>query len=174
MEELLYNTDGTVDVEGTVEFRETRKVPPNPPPPAAREGLLDGKAIARIAVSECINSGSWFKQAVMQYLISCANQENGACYPSNATIARDLDCSEATVERATRWWREHGYKRHRFLTIAVRGRQRPDGTNESNAYHVGWLPLISAARDLHYRKRIRIMAKAIIEIEKERASAVTM
>ena len=27
--------------------------------------------------------------------------------------------------------------------IALKGRQKPDGTKESNAYHIGWLPLIS-------------------------------
>jgi hypothetical protein len=165
-EELLFDHDGEVDVESMVELRETRKVPPNPPPPAAKEDWLDGKALARLAVADCINSGSWLNQAVMQYLIDSANRKNGACYPSNGTIAEAICCTERSVQRATRWWRRHGYrvngKTIPFLSIAVKGRERPDGTKESNAYHVGWLPLIGYARDKHYRMRVRLHAAGIL------------
>jgi hypothetical protein len=162
-EDILFTSDGDVDVEAMREERLTRKVPPNPPPPAAREDWLDGKAIARIAVIGCIDSGSWKTAAVMDYLIDCANRKDGACYPSNATIAAVVNCSEATVERATRFWRRHGYRGQPFLRIAVKGRQRPDGANESNAYHIGWTPLIAYVRDHHYRARVRVQARAILK-----------
>jgi hypothetical protein len=169
-EEYMFDSDGNVDVEAMREWRETRKVPPNPPPKAAKKDWLDGKAIARIAVSDCINSGSWFNQAVMQYLIDCANRENGACYPSNATIAKAVRCSESSAQRATRFWRRHGHRVHGrirpFLSIAVKGRERPDGTKESNAYHIGWLALIAAARDLHHRFRVRLHSGAILKAER--------
>jgi hypothetical protein len=109
-EELLFDHDGEVDVESMVELRETRNVPPNPPPPAAKKDWLDGKVIAHLTVADCSNSGSWFNQAVMQYLIDSANRKNGACYPSNDTIAEAVGCTKRTVQRATRWWRRHGYR----------------------------------------------------------------
>jgi hypothetical protein len=165
-DELLFDENGDVDVEGMVEFRETRKVPPNPPPLAAREDWLDGKALARIAVSECINSNTWANAAVMLYLIDCASRDKGACYPSNATVAKAVNCSERSVRRATQWWRRHGCRvgdrTLPFLSIAVKGRTRPDGTKESNAYHIGWLPLIAVARHEHYRPRVRIHARGIL------------
>jgi hypothetical protein len=48
-EELLFDSDGDVDVEAMRDERETRHVPPNPPPPAAQPRWLDGKCIAQIA-----------------------------------------------------------------------------------------------------------------------------
>ena len=168
-EELLFDSDGSVDVEGMVLCRQTRNVPPNPPPRAVKDRWLDGKAIARIAVTECINSRSWHAQAVMGYLIDCANRKNGACYPSNETVARAVGCSERSVRRITRWWCHHGYpvngKTIPFLSIAVPGREKADGTKESNAYHIGWLALIAYARDHHYRLRVRRHAKAILDGE---------
>jgi Helix-turn-helix domain len=166
-EELLFDSDGTIDVEAMVECRETRNVPPNAPPPAAQQGWLDGKAIATLAVSDCIDSQSWLVQAVMRFLIDSANRKNGACYPSNDTIAKAVGCTQRSVQRATRWWRHHGYKVNGevlpFLSIAVKGREKPDGTKESNAYHIGWLPLIASARDRHYRLRVRRHAAAILK-----------
>ena len=111
-EELLFDHEGNVDVEAMRDERVTRNVPPNPPPRAAQPRWLDGKAIARLAVSDCINCGSWLNQAVMQYLIDCANRKNGACYPSNETIAQTIRCSVSTVKRATRFWRRNGYRLH--------------------------------------------------------------
>ena len=166
-EELLFDHEGEVDVEAMIELRDTRNVPPNPPPPAAQQRWLDGKAIASLAVSDCIDSRSWLVQAVMRFLIDSANRKNGACYPSNDTIAKAVGCTERTVQRATRWWRHHGYgvngKVLPFLSIAVKGRERPDGTKESNAYHIGWLPLIACVRDRHYRLRVRRHAAAILK-----------
>src|SRR4026207_59934 len=108
-EELLFDHEGEVDVEAMIELRDTRNVPPNPPPPAAQQRWLDGRAIASIAVSDCIDSGSWLVQAVMRFLIDSANRKNGACYPSNDTIAKAVGCAERTVQRATRWGRRSGY-----------------------------------------------------------------
>ena len=54
-EDLLFDSNGEVDVEGMIECRDTRKVPPNPPPLAAHKDWLDGKMIARLAVSDCID-----------------------------------------------------------------------------------------------------------------------
>src|ERR1044072_7450562 len=78
---LDFDGDGNVDVEAMRDERETRNVPPDPPPPAAQPRWLDGKCIAQIAVSECINCRSWHFQAVMRFLIDSANRKNGACYP---------------------------------------------------------------------------------------------
>jgi len=64
-EELMFDHEGKVDVEAMRDERITRNVPLNPPPPAAQPRWLDGKAIARLAVSDCINCGSWLNQAVM-------------------------------------------------------------------------------------------------------------
>jgi hypothetical protein len=169
-ENAVWTSDGSFDLEATIEearfARITRNVPPNPPPAAVRQGGLDGKAIARIAVSDCIDCGSWKNSAVMQFLIDSANRKNGACYPSNETIARATNCTERTVQRATRWWRRHGYeingKIAPFLSIAAKGQERSDGTKESNAYHIGWEPLIVCARNHHYRARVRVHAKAIL------------
>jgi Helix-turn-helix domain len=162
-EEYIFDSDGSVDVEAMREERETRKVPPNPPPQAAQNGWLDGKAIAGIAVSVCINCKTWINQAVMEYLIESANRKNGACYPSNATIAKHLRCDQRTVKRATRWWRSRGYKGVPFLKIAMKGRQKFDGTKESNAYHISWLTLIAVVAKYHYRKRVRRHAAAILQ-----------
>jgi hypothetical protein len=123
-EELLFDSAGNVDVEAMRDERETRNVPRNPPPPVAQPRWLDGKCIAQIAVSECINCRSWHVQAVMRFLIDSANRKNGACYPSNETIAAAVHCSERTVQRATRWWCGRAYKVNGeiipFLSIAVK------------------------------------------------------
>ena len=165
-EDLLFDAEGEVDVDGMIECRDTRNVPPNPPPPATRDNWLDGKVLASVAVYACINSGSWLNAAVMQYLIDCANRKNGACYPSFETISKAVICSESTVKRAIRWWCRHGQRvngqRMPFLRIVQRGRQKPDGTKESNAYHIGWLPLIAYAKQHHYRRRVRRHAAGII------------
>jgi AraC-like DNA-binding protein len=174
-EELLFDSDGNVDVEAIRDERETRNVPQNPPPTSAQPRWLDGKCIAQIAVSECINCRSWHVQAVMRFLIDSANRQNGACYPSNETIAQAVHCSERTIQRATRWWCGHAYRVNGemipFLSIAVKGRERSDGTKESNAYHIGWLPLIAFARDHHYRLRVRRHAAAILKTTNVRCVA---
>jgi Helix-turn-helix domain len=173
-EELLFDHEGNVDVEAMRDERISRNVPPNPPPPAAQPRWLDGKAIARLAVSDCINCGSWLNQAVMQYLIDCANRKNGACYPSNETIAEAVRCSLSTVKRAMRFWRRNGHRVHGitipFLRIALYGRSKRDGTKESNAYHIGWQALIAFARDYHYKLRVRVHAAAILRQKTEKVA----
>jgi hypothetical protein len=109
-EELQFTHDGEVDIEAMREDRPTRDVPPNPPPPAAQKGWLRGKTIAQLAVTQCLQSGTWLNQAVMSYLIDRANEKNGACYPSNATMAKDLRSAERSVRRATSFWRRRGYR----------------------------------------------------------------
>jgi len=49
-----------------------------------------------------------------------------------------------------------------FLCLARRGRRRPDGTTESNAYHIGWLPLIAIVADQHWNPKLRAEALAIL------------
>jgi hypothetical protein len=175
MEELIFDSDGEINVEAMRDERITRNVPPNPPPLAAQPRWLDGKCIAQIAVSECIDCRSWLVQAVMRFLIDSANRKNGACYPSNETIATAVRCTERTVQRATRWWCHHGYQVNGelipYLSIAVKGRERPDGTKCSNAYHIGWLPLIAYARDHHYRPRVKRHAAAIVKTSNVRCVA---
>jgi hypothetical protein len=143
--------------------RISRNVPPNPPPPAAQPRWLDR-----------INCGSWLNQAVMQYLIDCANRKNGACYPSNETIAEAVRCSLSTVKRAMRFWRRNGHRVHGitipFLRIALYGRSKRDGTKESNAYHIGWQALIAFARDYHYKLRVRVHAAAILRQKTEKVA----
>jgi Helix-turn-helix domain len=111
----------------------------------------------------------------MRFLIDSANRKNGACYPSNETIAGAVRCTGRTVQRATRWWRRHGYRVDGefmpFLSIAVKGRERPDSTKQSNAYHIGWLALIAYARDHHYRLRVRRHATAILKTRNVRCVA---
>jgi hypothetical protein len=49
-----------------------------------------------------------------------------------------------------------------FLRLARRGRRRPDGTKESNAYHIGWLPLIGVVAEQHWNPKLRAEALAIL------------
>ena len=49
-----------------------------------------------------------------------------------------------------------------FLQLARRGRRGPDGTRESNAYHVGWLPLIAVVAEQHWNRKVRDEAAAIL------------
>jgi hypothetical protein len=165
---------GEFDRRATIENRETlreegltRNVPPNPPPEAAEVNGLDGKTLARIAVYSVIDCGSWKSQSVMQYYIDAANRAKGLCYPSEDTTAKKARVNHRAVRRANRWWRNHGYivngKALPFLTIAVRGRQKPDGTRESNAYHIGWVPLIAIVRDTHFDERVRAEADAVLK-----------
>jgi hypothetical protein len=166
-EGTVYDSDGQVDVEATIEERRpARKIPPNPPPKAAREDGLDGKALARIAVYAVIDCGSWKNQAVMQFYIDSASRRKGLCFPSEATTARKTKVSCHAVRRANRWWRRHGYrvdgKTVPFLRIAARGRVKPNGIRESNAYHIGWLPLIAIVADNHFDEGVRAEATAIL------------
>lgn len=164
-EDLLFDPDGNVDVEGMIECRETRKVPPNPPP--RKIGKITAKTIARRVVSELIDPGSSKTVMVMLFYIDSANSKNGACYPSEETVARKLGFRNTkAVTRANRYWRFHGHKVNGellpFLTVAVKGRRRPDGTKESNAYHIGWLPLLASAADHHWCAEIRRAARAYV------------
>ena len=167
-EELIFDHEGNVDVEAIREERNTRNIPPNPPPPAAG-GKLDGKALARIAVYDLIDCGSWKKSAFMQHLIDCASRAKGLCFPSRATVARAKNFSVDTATRAVRWWTGHGYSVQGivkpFLRIAAAGRRKRDGTKEANAYHIGWLPLIALCADAHHDAKVRLAAKKIIARE---------
>ena len=49
-----------------------------------------------------------------------------------------------------------------FLRLARRGRRRPDGTKESNAYHIGWLPLIAVVAEQHWNPKLKAEALAIL------------
>jgi len=157
---------GYFDREATIEMREPRKdrVPPNPPP--KKVGKVDAKTIALIAVSDLIDCGSWKTAAVMRFYIDSANRLNGNCWPSEETVARKLGLRNTkVVSRANRWWRRYGYEVGDqvipFLCLARRGRRRPDGTKESNAYHVGWLPLIAVVAEQHWNRKVR--AEAAVE-----------
>jgi hypothetical protein len=167
-DEILWESGtGYFDREATIEWREPRKdrVPPNPPP--KKIGKVDSKTIALIAVSDLIDCGSWKTAAVMRFYIDTANRLNGNCWPSEGTVARKLGLRNTKViSRANRWWRRYGYEvGHQwipFLRLARRGRRRPDGTKESNAYHVGWLPLIAVVAERHWNPKLRAEADAIL------------
>jgi hypothetical protein len=74
MEDLIFDSNGEVDVEAMIDVRDTRNIPPNPPPEAVGKNRIDGKALANIAVSLLIDSGSWKHAAVMSLYIDCANR----------------------------------------------------------------------------------------------------
>jgi hypothetical protein len=137
---------GEFDREATIENREwlrdRKRIPPNPPP--KKVGKVDPKTIALCAVSDLIDCGSWKHAAVLRFYIDSANRGSGNCWPSEETVADKLRLRSAkAVSRANRWWRFHGYQVNGevvpFLRLARKGRRRPNGTRESNAYHVGWI-----------------------------------
>jgi hypothetical protein len=165
--ELIFDSDGEIDIEALREERHTRNIPPNPPPGPVKGSRLDGKTLANIAVCFLIDSGSWKKAAVMLFYIDCANRINGFCYPSEKTTAAALNFSERTVRRANKFWLSHGYRIEGitlpFLSVAAPGRIKKDGKKESNAYHIGWIPLIAVVRDRYlYKPRTRHVAAAIL------------
>ena len=103
----------------------------------------------------------------MRFYIDTANRLNGNCWPSEETVARKLGLRNTkAVSRANRWWRRYGYKVSDevmpFLRLARRGRRRPDGTKESNAYHIGWLPLMAVVAEQHWNPKLRAEALAIL------------
>lgn len=161
---------GDFDREATIDLREPRRdrVAPNPPP--KKVGRVDAKTIASIAVSDLIDCGSWKTAAVMRFYIDTANRLNGNCWPSEETVARKLGLRNTkVVSRANRWWRGYGYtvgnKLMPFLRLARRGRRRPDGTKESNAYHVGWLSLIAVVAERHWNPKLRAEAAGILRAD---------
>jgi hypothetical protein len=104
---------------------------------------------------------------VMRFYIDTANRLTGNCWPSEETVARNLGLRNTkAVSRANRWWRRHGFEVRSqlmpFLRLARRGRRRPDGTKESNAYHIGWLPLIGVVAEQHWNPKLRAEALAIL------------
>jgi hypothetical protein len=166
--EVAFDSNGEIDIDETrLSYRNSRNIPPNPPPRPVKGSRLDGKTLAAIAVNFLIDSGSWKNAAVMLFYIDCANRTNGFCYPSERTTAKALGFSERTVRRANRFWRTHGCSVNGFvlplLDIAAPGRIRPDGKKESNAYDIGWLPLIAVVRDrYHFKPKTRRAAAAIL------------
>jgi len=161
---------GYFDREATIDIREPRedRVPPNPPP--KKVGKVDSKTLAFSAVSDLIDCGSWKTAAVMRFYIDTANRLNGNCWPSEETVAGNLRLRNTkAVSRANSWWRHYGYTVDKqlmpFLRLARRGRRRPDGTKESNAYHVGWLPLIAMVAEQHWNSKFRAEAAAIVDAE---------
>src|SRR5262249_5200086 len=158
---------GYCDREATIELREPRKdrVPPNPPP--KKVGKVDAKTIALIAVSDLIDCGSWKTAAGMRFYIDSANRLNGNCWLSEEAVANKFGLRNSkAISRANRWGRGYGYKGSDqvipFLCLARRGRRRPDGTKESNAYHVGWLLLIAVVAEQHWNPKLRAEALAIL------------
>jgi hypothetical protein len=77
--DVAFSSDGEVDVEETRWLRNHRNIPPNPPPSRAHPSGMDGKALARIAVYDIIDSGSWKSQAVMQWYIDRSSRAQGLC-----------------------------------------------------------------------------------------------
>jgi hypothetical protein len=182
---LARTTDtGEFDREFTIENREWlrkdsggKRIAPNPPP--KKVGKVDPKTIALAAVSDVIDCGSWKHAAVLRFNIDSANRGSGNCWPSEETVADKLKLGNTkAVSRANRWWRFHGCtvegKVIPFLTLARKGRRRPDGTRESNAYHVGWIPLITMVANHHWNAKLRFEAAAVLaSIKQERHGEVT-
>jgi hypothetical protein len=179
-EGTVYDSDGQVDVEATIEDREwartTSRIPPNPPP--KKVGKVDPKTIACCAVSDIIDCGSWKHAAILRFYIDCANRGSGNCFPSEETVAKKLRLRNTkAVSRANRYWRFQGYRVNGevapFLTLARKGHRRPDGTCESNAYHVGWVALIALVADAHWNEKLRAEAAAVLaSITRERSRNV--
>jgi hypothetical protein len=166
-EELIFDSDGEIDIEAMRDERHSRNIPPNPPPGPVKGSRLDGKTLANIAVCFLIDSGSWKHAAVMLFYIDCANRANGFCYPSEKTTAKALNFSERTVRRANKFWLTHGHRVGGvilpFLSVAAPGRIKSDGKKESNAYHIGWIPLIAVVKDFYfYKPKTRHVAAAIL------------
>jgi hypothetical protein len=165
--EVAFSADGEVDVEETRWLRNHRNIPPNPPPSKAHPNGMDGKALARIAVYDIIDSGSWKSQAVMQWYIDRSSRVQGLCYPSEELTANQIRANTRTIRRINKWWCRIGYTVNGewmpLLKIAARGRIKTDGTRESNAYHVGWVPLIAIVRDHHYDQKVRREAVLVLE-----------
>jgi hypothetical protein len=161
----VFDHDGSISVERLREWRNDDHIPPNPPP--EKVGNIDPKTICRRAL-ELIDSGSAKSSMVMAFYIDSANRGTGNCWPSEETTARKLHLRNSkAVSRANGWWCHHGYdvsgQDMAFLKLARRGRRRPDGTKESNAYHIGWLPLIATVRELHWDPKLREEADTILQ-----------
>jgi hypothetical protein len=181
-DETVFDHDGLVDVEATKDDREFdqkyhgRYIPPNPPPD--KIGDVDAKTLCRRAVSELVDCGSCKSVQVMLFYIDSANRGTGNCWPAEETTARKLRFrnpkNTKAVTRANRWWRFHGYKVNGqvlpFLTLARKGRRKLDGTKGSNAYHIGWLPLLAMAAESHWCEELRAAASAYVaEIKKDKS-----
>jgi hypothetical protein len=146
-------------------FRSFDHISPNPPP--ARIGKFAAKTLARMAVSDCIDCGSWKNQAIMQRHIDHANRDHGISFPSKTTMVKALRLNdEKAIQRANKYWTSHGHKVNGkwapYLTLVDKGRTRPDGTGESNAYQIGWRALFACLRDLHPNEPIRAAAAAYL------------
>lgn len=163
-DDVAWDADGTFCREDTILFR-VGGVAPNPPP--LKVGKIDPKTLACHAVTDIIDCGSWKTSAVMLFYIDSANRKTGNCWPSEETVCRKLGLrNPKSVSRANRFWRHNGYdlgaETEPFLKIAKKGRRKPDGTRESNVYHIGWMPLIAVVADLHWKPELVKEAMKII------------
>jgi hypothetical protein len=168
-EGTVFDHDSLVDVEATIDERQFFeeyhgiKVEPNPPPETV--GEIGAKTICRRVVSEMFDCGSCKTFMVMLFYIDSANHGTSNCWPAEETTAAKLRFSNTkAVSRANRWWRSRGCnvdgERIPFLTLARKGRRRPDGTKQSNAYHVQWMALLTFAAQYHWCANVRAAAKA--------------
>jgi hypothetical protein len=180
-ENAWFESDGTINIEETQAVRREngykRYIPPNPPP--KKVGKVDPKTICRRAVGELIDSGSDKSGMVMAYYIDRASRAKGACFPSRATTARDLGLSEDAVTRANSFWSMFGSwvdgEWMPYLKLVREGAKRADGTKQSNAYHVGWLPLIVLVFERHWCEELRAEAAKVLRnvLKPERKSAAS-
>jgi hypothetical protein len=150
---LAFNGDGTVDIDGTREYRREvygESIAPNPPPD--KVGKIDPKTIIRRSL-ELIDSGSCKSQFVILRYIDRADREYGDVFPSIETTAKELrevwsnhtqKAMEKAVSRANTWWCSHGYQVNGeykpYLSIARPGKKRFNGSKQGGLLLSPWQP----------------------------------
>ena len=122
-EELIFDSDGTVDVEA---MREQRVGPTEYTAP-----LKDQKWRARNVISFHFRHFAWKVQSAYRDVLLCmidhANPKTGRCDVGQRRIARECNLRRETVNRAILWWEANTF----FLRIETR-------PGRTNAYHILW------------------------------------
>jgi hypothetical protein len=125
-EELIFDSDGAVDVEAV---REERVGPTEYTAP-----LKDQKWRARNSISfhfrHFVYKVPSSYRDVLLCMIDHANPTTGRCDVGQRRIARECNLSRKTVNAAILWWEENTY----YLRVEAR-------PGRTNAYHVQWANL---------------------------------
>jgi hypothetical protein len=122
-EELIFDSDGAVDVEA---MREGRSQPTEYTAPSKDQKWRSRNVISfhfRHFNYKCPSS----YRDVLLCMIDHANPKTGRCDVGQRRIARECNLRRETVNRAILWWEENTF----FLRIEAR-------PGRTNAYHVEW------------------------------------
>jgi Helix-turn-helix domain len=143
-ENLVYDNDGEVDFESTLENEiGNRAAPPLPwnPPPGPKWQAKQG--IARLNLNGA-------EYAVLACLIDRASKCKGACFPSQEFICGWTSRPKRTVERAVATLEEC-----RLIQIIDRGLK-------SNAYVIDWQPIFVAYQEMKAFEKRNALRHAIV------------